>query len=79
MAIGRQLSLAVTNDCGTAYILAAAETPLLMLFGPTSAAKLTPRATRNTALRAQDFSGEEMKNIPFDAVRDQLDCAMRGR
>jgi len=68
MALGRRLALAVSNDCGTARILAAADTPLIGLFGPTDPAKLGRITSDYTAIRAQDFGGESMALIPFDAV-----------
>jgi ADP-heptose:LPS heptosyltransferase len=76
MALGARLGVAVSNDCGTAHILAAAETPLVSLFGPTDAAKFAPFTPRLEVLRAQDFGGAAMAAIPEAAVRTALDAAM---
>jgi ADP-heptose:LPS heptosyltransferase len=68
MAVGRRLALAVTNDCGTAHMLAAAETPLVSLFGPSAPRKFAPSTPDLTVIRAQDFGGESMAAIPLAAV-----------
>lgn len=68
MAIGRRLKLVITNDCGTAHMLAAADTPLISLFGPSSPSKFAPFTPDLTIIRAQDFGGESMEAIPFEAV-----------
>lgn len=73
MAVGRRLALAVTNDCGTAHMLAAAETPLLSLFGPTAPQKFAPATPDLTLIRAQDFGGEAMAAIPLAAVLAALE------
>lgn len=76
MALGRRLRLAVTNDCGTAHMLAAAQTPLISLFGPSAAAKFAPHTPALTVIRAQDFGGEAMADIPFEAVAEALASAL---
>jgi ADP-heptose:LPS heptosyltransferase len=68
VAVGRRLALAVTNDCGTAHMLAAAETPLVSLFGPSAPRKFAPSTPDLTIVRAQDFGGEAMVAIPLAAV-----------
>jgi ADP-heptose:LPS heptosyltransferase len=68
MALGAGLTLAVTNDCGTAHMLAAADCPLVSLFGPSPAAKFAPSTPQLVVIRAQDFGGEAMALIPLDAV-----------
>jgi ADP-heptose:LPS heptosyltransferase len=69
VALGSRLTLAVTNDSGTSHMLAAANCPLISLFGPTDAAKLAPRVTYRRVLRAQDFgSSTAMAAIPLRAV-----------
>lgn len=68
MAAGRRLRLAVTNDCGTAHMLAAVETPLISLFGPSAAAKFSPATPDLVVIRAQDFGSDAMAAIPVEAA-----------
>lgn len=68
MAVGQRLEFVVTNDCGTAHMLATADTPLISLFGPSSPAKFAPFTPDLTIIRAQDFGGEAMAAIPLEAV-----------
>ncbi|HLI10747.1 MAG TPA: glycosyltransferase family 9 protein [Alphaproteobacteria bacterium] len=68
VALGRHLAFAVSNDCGTAHMLAAADCPLISLFGPTDPAKFAPLIGDLTVLRAQDFGGTTMEAIPLAAV-----------
>jgi ADP-heptose:LPS heptosyltransferase len=73
IALGRRLAVAVANDAGSGHILAAADAPLVSLFGPTPAAKFAPAANRLTVLEAQTFGSEAMDAIPIDAVADAVD------
>ncbi|HUI16246.1 MAG TPA: glycosyltransferase family 9 protein [Alphaproteobacteria bacterium] len=68
LAVGERLALAVANDCGTAHMLAAAGSALVSLFGPSSPAKFAPLAADLTIVKAQDFGGSEMTEIPLAAV-----------
>jgi len=68
IALGRRLQAAVANDSGTGHMLAAADIPLLSLFGPTPAAKFAPTTPGLRLLRAQDFGGDTMESIPVTAV-----------
>ena len=68
MALGRRLGIAVTNDCGPAHILSAVDTPLISLFGHTSAAKFAPATPDLTVIRAQDFGSDRMEEIPLTSV-----------
>jgi ADP-heptose:LPS heptosyltransferase len=79
MAVARRLALAVTNDCGTAHILASVECPLVSLFGPSSAAKFAPLTPDLTLLKAQDFGGTEMGDLPLEAVQAAVDAKLRAR
>lgn len=72
IALARRLKAAVANDSGTGHMLAAADAPLVSLFGPTPPAKFAPAARRLAILRAQDFGGEAMEAIPLEAVEDAL-------
>jgi len=68
MAVGSLLSAAVANDSGTGHMLAAVDCPLLSLFGPTNPEKLAPRVSFGVVIRAQDFGGKTMSDIPVNDV-----------
>lgn len=72
IALARRLTAAVSNDSGAGHLLAAADVPLVSLFGPTPADKFAPAARRLALLRAQDWGGETMDLIPYDAVAAAL-------
>lgn len=76
IALARRLSVAVSNDSGTGHMVAAADIPLISLFGPTPPDKFAPAATRLTVVRAQDHGGEAMDLIPVDAVATALTQAL---
>lgn len=79
IALARRLAAAVANDSGAGHLLAAADTPLVSLFGPTPAAKFAPMTQRLTVLTAQYWGGEDMAAIPADAVclalREMMDIS----
>jgi ADP-heptose:LPS heptosyltransferase len=68
LALGTRLDIAVANDSGPGHILAAVDCRILSLFGPTTPLKAAPRTSRGRSLRAQNFGGETMQDIPVDAV-----------
>lgn len=72
MALGKRLHVAVANDCGTGHMLAAANVPLVSLFGPTPAEKFAPCVAHLKVLRSQDWGSDAMEAIPVDAVQDAL-------
>ena len=72
IAISRRLKAAVANDAGVGHILAAADTPLVSLFGPTSPEKFAPSTSQLTIIRAQEFGGDDMSLIPETAVHKAL-------
>lgn len=76
IALARRLAAAVANDSGTGHMLAAADVALVSLFGPTPPEKFAPAARRLTVVKAQDFGGEAMDVIPFDAVAQALAQAL---
>jgi ADP-heptose:LPS heptosyltransferase len=76
IALGRRLSVAVANDSGTGHMMAAAEIPLISLFGPTSPEKFAPVTQQLTILRAQSFGGEAMEAIPLSAVADAVEAIL---
>ncbi|MCL2505014.1 MAG: lipopolysaccharide heptosyltransferase family protein [Alphaproteobacteria bacterium] len=77
-AISSRLDAAVTNDCGTAHILAAgivqekesAPLPIITLFGKTNAKKNAPFTKRAIVITASDFvkGSKNIDDIPFNAV-----------
>lgn len=68
IAVCRRLAAAITNDSGLGHLLATASVPLVVLFGPTPAAKFAPLTPRYEILRAQDFGSDAMDRIPVAAV-----------
>lgn len=76
IALAGRLAAAVANDSGAGHMIAAADTPLISLFGPTEAAKFTPCVTRGRILRAQDFGATEMAAIPVAAVEAALEALL---
>lgn len=72
IAVARRLAAAVANDAGVGHILAAGDTPLVSLFGPTPPDKFAPATSRLEIVRAQDFGGENMDTIPESAVSAAL-------
>ncbi len=81
IALARRLSLAVANDAGVGHMMAAANCPLISLFGPTPPEKFAPLVSHARVLRAQDFAGDEegradgaaMDLIPLAAVQAAVD------
>ena len=72
VALGRRLTAALVNDSGAGHMMAAADIPLLTLFGPTDVEKFRPVATRGEVLTAQTFGGDAMTAIPAEAVVERL-------
>ena len=72
IALAQRLSAAIANDCGVGHMFAAANAPLLTLFGPTTAEKFAPKCDRALTLNAQDFGGDTMDAIPESAVLKKL-------
>jgi ADP-heptose:LPS heptosyltransferase len=73
ISLGRRLAAAVANDSGTGHMLAAADAPLVSLFGPTPPEKFAPATRRLAVVRAQDFGAEAMDAIPVEAVAGALE------
>ncbi|MEC7490921.1 MAG: glycosyltransferase family 9 protein [Pseudomonadota bacterium] len=73
IAISRRLRAAVANDSGVGHILAAGETPLVSLFGPTLPDKFAPATPYLRVIRAQEFGGDSMEFIPEAAVGAALE------
>ena len=81
LAIGKLLDVAVANDSGAGHMLAAADCPLISLFGPTSPEKLAPRVTHGIALRAQHFGAPQTRAITWEAVNEAVESllSLKGR
>lgn len=73
IALATCLKAAVANDSGTGHMLAAADTPLVSLFGPTPPEKFAPFVSLGKIVTAQSFGSEEMSAIPVDAVSEALE------
>ncbi len=76
IALGQRLAAAVANDSGAGHILAAAEAPLVSLFGPTPPAKFAPAAKRFEIVNAASFGSAAMSAIPVDAVVAALESLL---
>lgn len=72
MALAQRCRLALANDSGVGHILAASGVPLVTLFGPTNARKFRPYSPRLRLIRAADFGGGEMADIPLEAVESAV-------
>jgi ADP-heptose:LPS heptosyltransferase len=72
IAVARRLAVAVANDSGTGHMLAAADIPLVSLFGPTDPAKFAPYVSRAAVIRAQDHGDAAIEAIPVDAVLETV-------
>ena len=75
LAVARRCRAGVAGDCGGGHLLAAADIPLVSLFGPTEPDKFAPCTPRLTILRAQSFGGAEMAAIPVAAVLAAVEAA----
>ena len=78
VALGQRLAAALCNDSGVGHMLAAADIPLLTLFGPTDVEKFRPAISRGAVLSAQSFGDAAMTAIPTDAVVSELEALMAG-
>lgn len=76
IALARRLAVAVANDSGAGHMMAAAEVPLISLFGPTSPDKFAPVTPYLTVTRAQSFGGDGMEFIPLAAVADTIESIL---
>jgi ADP-heptose:LPS heptosyltransferase len=78
VALGRRLAAAVANDAGMGHLLAAADCPMVSLFGPTPSAKFAPFAARLEVVEAGRFGNSEMSAIPPDAVAAAIQRLVKG-
>jgi ADP-heptose:LPS heptosyltransferase len=68
VALAERVGAALVNDGVFAHIAAAGGAPVVGLYGPTDPALTAPIATSMTALRAQDYGGDDLARIPPSAV-----------
>lgn len=73
IALADRLAVAVANDSGVGHMMAAADVPMVSLFGPTRPEKFAPTAQRLTVIDARQFGAEDMAAIPLRAVIDAVD------
>lgn len=73
VAVARRLAAGVANDSGCGHLLAAADLPLVSLFGPTNARKFRPAARRLESIEACRFGQGDIADIPVSAVSDALE------
>lgn len=73
IALAGRLAVAVANDSGVGHMIAAADVPLVSLFGPTQSEKFAPAAHRLTVIDARRYGSEDMAAIPLQAVADAVD------
>ena len=78
IALSKRLAIAVANDSGTGHMFAVGGVPVVILYGVTAPKKFQPMTDRLTIIRAQDFGGREMRNIPIEAVGEALEEALSG-
>ncbi len=67
-ALGSRLAVAVSNDCGTAHMLAAGGVKLVSLFGFTNGAKYQPAAPIFRRLEAKSYGTRDVASIPLADV-----------
>lgn len=72
-AMAARLTAVVANDSGTGHLVGAAGAPLISLFGPTQPERFAPWADPLVCITAREFGGQEMRDIPVDAVTAMLD------
>src|SRR5207247_780881 len=72
-ALGERLQAVVTNDCGTAHMLAAGQAPMLSLFGATNPVKYRPATPIHRVLQRSSAGAEAIEAISVDEVSDALD------
>lgn len=71
IALGALADVNVVNDGGVGHILASSNKPTLSMWGPTDPLKSTPNGREVIVIKAQDFGGSEMNDIPLNAIYEQ--------
>jgi ADP-heptose:LPS heptosyltransferase len=62
----------VANDGGVGHILASSNQPTISMWGPTDPLKSTPNGKQVVVVKSQDFGGDEMVDIPLQAIYDRV-------
>jgi len=78
IAIAARCRVCVANDSGGGHLLAASNSPLVSLFGPTSPAKFAPRVPCLTVIEATTYGSREVSAIPVEAVLAAVKAALSG-
>jgi ADP-heptose:LPS heptosyltransferase len=79
VALAARCRAGIANDAGPGHLLAAADIPLLTLFGPSEPAKARPLVTTGAVLWSRDFGGgREMKGVPLEAADAALERLLTG-
>lgn len=73
IALSSHFAAGVANDSGVGHMMAIGAQPLVSLFGTTVPEKFMPMSEKLTIVRAADFDGREMADIPYDAVSAAVD------
>ncbi len=73
IAISKRFAAAVSNDSGAGHMFAVGGRPVVILYGVTAPKKFQPMTDKLTIVRAQDFGGPEMRNIPVESVEKALE------
>lgn len=74
LALAERITAGVANDSGSGHILAAAGQPLISLFGPSNPDKFFEPSAVRVLIRAQDYAGKEMIDIPVQAVTEAIEA-----
>lgn len=72
IALGQLAHANVANDGGVGHILAASNQPIISMWGPTEAPKSTPNGRQVIVMKAQDFGGNRMEDIPLEAIYQKV-------
>ncbi len=75
IALARRCRATVANDAGPGHMMAAAEVPLVSLWGPTDPAKATPITPHLILIHASEFGGAAMTDIPYETVEAAVQSA----
>ncbi|NQU56954.1 MAG: glycosyltransferase family 9 protein [Rhodospirillales bacterium] len=77
IALAERMSASVSNDSGVGHMIALGGKPLVSLFGPTVPEKFMPMSDCLSIIEAKAFGGREMSLIPYSAVADTLEEALK--
>ena len=72
IALGQLAAVNVANGGGVGHILAASNQPTISMWGPTDAPKSTPNGRHVVLVKAQDFGGNSMADIPVAAIYEKV-------